>query len=532
MMQNWTWAGAYLAKAVGMKDVRRAQDLIGREVFDQDGDKIGRVGNVYIDDVTHQPEWVTVRTGLFGMKETFVPLTGAQTTGDGISVRVSKEEVKDAPRVDAEQGHLSDREGRDLYDYYGLRQNARTPEQSQSSESAPERGASTPTQSSSNTPSPGPRAGQSAASQQNQRAARSQPPETPEVPPTRPQPDRSPMAGSDSDNAREQGRERPSGQPAADFPSRRPPESRAPENRAPEDQSAETRSQESRSQEPSRDPAPASQASASSSPAPSTTATPSASASNGHGQPDWVAQQARMQPLQSSPETPAPQTQPHATQGQAQRTEPQEAETQQVSSHAQAPASTQPDAPPAQRPQQGSQVPAQAQRSTPRAGVTDSHSEVTGKDVTSTAPAWQPSEEQQPRAGRNVTEQTVTRSEERLDISTETVETGRLRLHKYVVTEHETITVPVRREEIRIEREDIPESERSGMALPAELSEQQQEIILYAERPVVRTELVPIERITINTEVLTEDQPVERDVRRERFEVQDGSQGSTTDQSG
>lgn len=131
-----------------------------------------------------------------------------------------------------------------------------------------------------------------------------------------------------------------------------------------------------------------------------------------------------------------------------------------------------------------------------------------------------------------MTEQTVTRSEERLAISTETVETGRLRLHKYVVTEHETITVPVRREEIRIEREDIPESERSGMALPAELSEQQQEIILYAERPVVRTELVPIERITINTEVLTEDQPVERDVRRERFEVQDENQGSTTDQSG
>src|SRR5947208_5149598 len=103
-----------------MKDVKRAQDLIGSDVYDREGDKIGRVGNVYVDDATHQPEWVTVRTGLFGTKESFVPLEGACASEDGISVGVSRDKVKDSPRVDTEHGHLSDQEGQSLYSYYGI----------------------------------------------------------------------------------------------------------------------------------------------------------------------------------------------------------------------------------------------------------------------------------------------------------------------------------------------------------------------------------------------------------------------------
>ncbi|GAA4851739.1 PRC-barrel domain-containing protein [Saccharopolyspora rosea] len=101
-------------------NVERAQDLIGTTVVDNEGNRIGRVGNVYVDDDTHQPEWVTVRIGLLGVREMFVPLVGASTAEDRLRVEVSKERVKNAPRVEAEHGHLSDSEGRDLYRYYGL----------------------------------------------------------------------------------------------------------------------------------------------------------------------------------------------------------------------------------------------------------------------------------------------------------------------------------------------------------------------------------------------------------------------------
>ena len=101
-------------------DVERAQDLIGNAVYDSGGAKIGRVGNVYVHDTTHQPEWVTVRSGFLGMRETFVPLAGASSRDDGINVEVTKDLVRGAPRVEAEHGHLSDEEGRDLLDHYGL----------------------------------------------------------------------------------------------------------------------------------------------------------------------------------------------------------------------------------------------------------------------------------------------------------------------------------------------------------------------------------------------------------------------------
>ncbi|KEI45496.1 PRC-barrel domain-containing protein [Saccharopolyspora rectivirgula] len=103
-----------------MKDVARAQDLIGTPVFDCNGERIGLVGNVYVDDVTDQPEWVTVRIGLLGIRETFVPLHEAALEENRLTVRFSREAVRNAPLVEAEQGHLSEEEGRSLYRYYGL----------------------------------------------------------------------------------------------------------------------------------------------------------------------------------------------------------------------------------------------------------------------------------------------------------------------------------------------------------------------------------------------------------------------------
>ncbi|MBE9373986.1 PRC-barrel domain-containing protein [Saccharopolyspora sp. HNM0983] len=103
-----------------MEHVERAQDLIGTPVFDRNGDRIGTVGNVYLDDATEQPEWVTVRMGLLGTKETFVPLDGASAERERLQVGVSRSRVRDAPRIAAEHGHLSEQEGRDLYHYYGV----------------------------------------------------------------------------------------------------------------------------------------------------------------------------------------------------------------------------------------------------------------------------------------------------------------------------------------------------------------------------------------------------------------------------
>jgi uncharacterized protein (TIGR02271 family) len=93
--------------------------LIGQHVYDAEGNKLGTAGSIYQSDMTGAPEWVTVKTGLFGSKESFVPLSGAEADDKGLHVTVHKDRVKDAPRVD-EDGHLSDAETAALYRHYGL----------------------------------------------------------------------------------------------------------------------------------------------------------------------------------------------------------------------------------------------------------------------------------------------------------------------------------------------------------------------------------------------------------------------------
>ena len=69
-----------------MIDQGSVPSLMGSTVRDSAGDKIGKVGQVYLDDTTGQPEWVTVRTGLFGTRESFVPLAAARVEGDEVCV--------------------------------------------------------------------------------------------------------------------------------------------------------------------------------------------------------------------------------------------------------------------------------------------------------------------------------------------------------------------------------------------------------------------------------------------------------------
>ncbi|GAA3432454.1 DUF2382 domain-containing protein [Kutzneria kofuensis] len=236
-----------------MTSIANPRDLIGTEVVDRDGERVGRVGNVYVGDDNRQPQWVTVRTGLFGQKESFVPLQGARMADGGLCVQTTKDAVKEAPRMDAD-GHLSDAEGRRLYEHYGL-----------------------------------------------------------------------------------------------------------------------------------------------------------------------------------------------------------------------------------------TGMPGQRGRTTPSAG----------------------------RKGSD--EQAMVRSEEQLRVGTEQTETGRVRLHKYVVTEEQQVTVPVRHEEVRVEREPVRGGER------ARIGEDDQEVVLHAERPVVETEAVPVEKVRLNTETVTEQRTVRGKVRKERIEVDDST---------
>ncbi len=96
------------------------RSVIGATAYDSDGDKLGTVGQVYLDDETGRPEWATIRTGLFGTKESFVPLAEASLSGDGLRMPYDKNRIKGAPSVDAEAGHLSQQEEAELYSYYGL----------------------------------------------------------------------------------------------------------------------------------------------------------------------------------------------------------------------------------------------------------------------------------------------------------------------------------------------------------------------------------------------------------------------------
>ena len=258
------------------------QTIVGSHAVDNDGDKLGKIGNVYLDDRTGEPAWATVNTGLFGTKESFVPLADARIEGDTLVVPHDKAKVKDAPKVD-DDGHIGDDEQAELYRYYGL-------------------------------------------------------------------------AGVSS---------------------------------------------------------------------------------NGH---DGFA--------------------------------------------------------------------GTADAGTSGVGTTDSavgyENEVGAVGHDTSGPT---------------TDDAMTRSEERLNVGTETRESGRARLRKYVVTEQETVTVPVTREEVRIEREPITDANRGEALDGPAISEEEHEVVLHEERPVVQKEAVPVERVRLGKETVTDQQQVTEEVRKEQIDT-------------
>jgi uncharacterized protein (TIGR02271 family) len=310
-----------------MIDQASVPSLMGSTVRDSAGDKVGKVGQVYLDDTTGQPEWVTVKTGLFGTKETFVPLAAAHVDGDELVVDITKDKVSDAPRID-EDGHLSEEQENELYSYYGV-----------SPGSFGRQGQTTETY----TDTAGTTAG---------------------------------YADGDTDRT--------------------------------------------------------------------TTDTSTGFATGGT--------------TDTSYDTTATGT-----------------------------AGT--------------------------TGTTDtSYATGTGRDETYAT-------------GRDTsgpeTDDAMTRSEEHLVAGTQTQEAGRARLRKYVVTDTEQVEVPVSREEVVLEREPVTDSNAGAAYSGRDISEEEHEVTLHAERPVVGTETEAVERVRLGKETVTDTETVSGEVRKEQIELDD-----------
>ena len=310
-------------------------DVMGATAYDGSGDKIGKVGNVYYDDETDQPKWLTVHTGLFGGNETFVPMQGADLAGAGrVTVAYDKATVKDAPNVD-ENGHLSPDEEQQLYRYYQL------------GDTTTGRDASGPDYVRTDHGDGDSSAGTTTVDPAGPNYARTD-------------------YGTAATGERAGGREFD-----ADFDGRSP-------------------------------------------------------------------------------------------------------------------------------------------RGENREGVFDGRDQAAvGHDTSGPT-----------------TDGAMTRSEEQLRVGTRTQETGRARLRKRVVTETEQATVPVSHEEVTVEREPITDANRGDAYDGPAISEEEHEVVLHAERPVVGTEAVAVERIRMGTNTVQNEETVSGDVRKEVVDVHhDGDTG-------
>jgi len=122
------------------------------------------------------------------------------------------------------------------------------------------------------------------------------------------------------------------------------------------------------------------------------------------------------------------------------------------------------------------------------------------------------------------TDQAMTRSEEELRVGTERHEVGRVRLRKYIVTEQVQKTVPVQREEVRLERVPVTEENMPAATDGPEISEEEHEVTLHAEEPVVEKRVVPKERVSLGKETVMDEREVSEEVRKEQIEHEGADQ--------
>ncbi len=118
------------------------------------------------------------------------------------------------------------------------------------------------------------------------------------------------------------------------------------------------------------------------------------------------------------------------------------------------------------------------------------------------------------------TDDAMTRSEEELRVGTAKREAGRARLVKHVVTENVTQTVPVQREEVRVEREPITDANRGDALGGGDITSEEHEVVLHEEEVVVDKQAVPKERVRMDKEVVSDEQQVSEQVRKEQIETE------------
>jgi uncharacterized protein (TIGR02271 family) len=329
----------------------------GTTVYDTDGDKIGKAGEVYLDDATGRPEWLTVNTGLFGTSESFVPLEQATLEGNDVRVPFDKAKVKDAPRV-ATDGHLDPSEEEELYRYYGL-------------SSAGQSGSGFDDDRSAGTAGVATAGGVGAAGTAAGMAGRT-------------------AGDRDGDGIRD--RDEQGGQGIVGKAKDTLSGDRDHDGIKDRDESA--------------------------------TSTTGTTGRQGAGFDD---------------------TNDHGTRG---------------------------------------------------------------RDTSGPT-----------------TDDAMTLSEEQLHVGTETRQSGRARLRKYVVTEQQNVTVPVSHEEVRLEREPITDANVGAANDGPAISEEEHEITLREEVPVVSKEARPVERVRAATETVTGEEQVSDEVRKERVELDDDTKG-------
>jgi uncharacterized protein (TIGR02271 family) len=145
-----------------------------------------------------------------------------------------------------------------------------------------------------------------------------------------------------------------------------------------------------------------------------------------------------------------------------------------------------------------------------------------GAEYTPLADQGEPAAED---VGGPTTDDAMTRSEEELRVGTAQRERGRVRLRKYVITEEVQQTVPVRREEVRVEREPITDENADEALEGPAISEDEHEVVLHEEEVVTEKRAVPKERVRLSTDTVIDEETVSEEVRKEQIEVEDDGQG-------
>ncbi len=108
-----------------MFEVEKIEDWYGQDVVDNDGEKVGKLEEVFTDIKSKEPTIGSVKTGLFGRKLTLVPLEGATLTRDHLRLPYTKDQIKGAPQADG-GGQLNGESERDIFNYYGMEQPERS----------------------------------------------------------------------------------------------------------------------------------------------------------------------------------------------------------------------------------------------------------------------------------------------------------------------------------------------------------------------------------------------------------------------